>query len=238
MQKRCAQPANGMQLMCCDALQEYLRENEELKGKLNEANSQVEIFKSEISTNEQSQPDLANLKWRQIRLAQVFAVWDFDSSGSIEPDELMYLGKGDQGTVEGVEWTEDLNTALLSRMDTNSDGVVSCHEFVGYFEPVFAQDREEFDTTVGMFYELALDGREKWRKEQAERDALASELEEKLRAALEELATLKAQLETIQAGSSEGANKAAELDGLVAELREKLSGQRASLQMHLLRMKH
>merc|ERR1712028_69839 len=56
----------------------------------------------------------------------------------------------------------------------------------------------------------------------AEEAAAAADLKQ-------QLAATEAQLGAVQAGSSEEANKAAELEGLVAELREKLSGAEGKL---------
>ena len=71
---------------------------------------------------------------RRVQLAKVFASFDMDLSGGVDPAELMALGTERKELKQKARvWTAERNAQLMRHMDLSSDGVVTEGEFVEYF---------------------------------------------------------------------------------------------------------
>jgi len=94
---------------------------------------------------------------REQSLKEVFHQFDLDVSGSIEPQELLRLGRMRRqlGQKEG-QWTYAHNRRLIARMDRNKDGLISEQEFVRHFDEEFkGLSQDEFATLMAQFSEVA-----------------------------------------------------------------------------------
>ena len=86
------------------------------------------ITPTEQSTREK---DIREHSRRSRQLRAVFEAFDLDGSGSIETEELLQLGKARRSAGhKSGEWTNEMNRRLVEKMDVNSDGLISCSEFV------------------------------------------------------------------------------------------------------------
>ena len=86
------------------------------------------------------------------KLNKVFFVFVLDGSESIEENELMQLAE--MRRTLGA-WSEQRNTALLKKMDVNSDGLISLSEFATHFERELPVDMKDFDAVINQFMQVA-----------------------------------------------------------------------------------
>ena len=95
-------------------------------------------------------------KYRETKLAEVFALFDLDGNGSVEAQELMVLGlrRRELGHVDGG-WSEKQNEKLVQAMDTNGDGKIQQSEFCQYFSQALALDTAKFENVITQFKEVA-----------------------------------------------------------------------------------
>jgi len=90
---------------------------------------------------------------RRAELITVFQNFDLDQSGTLEPSELLILGKRRRhlGQKRGL-WTEAQNLALVRTMDRNHNGKVEEEEFAEHFmEALGLLDDEDFMKTMHQF---------------------------------------------------------------------------------------
>ena len=75
-----------------------------------------------------------------------------------------------------VTWTEDMNTKLVKKIDSNKDGKIEKSEFVAHFSASLPTDREQFEEVIEQFMEVAdfVAEREAGKLKQAERRGMAS----------------------------------------------------------------
>merc|ERR1711865_1289912 len=94
---------------------------------------------------------------RRLKLTALFRAFDYDSSGSIEPQEFMCIGKA----LKKGEWTEEMNKKALARVDSDGGGSIDVNEFVGFFENNMPKNRtdEQFDGLMGRYMNAAILGR-------------------------------------------------------------------------------
>ena len=115
----------------------------------------------QLQTDEQapgtmSKPQAVNM-YRVITLREVFVMFDFDGSGSIERTELMDLGKARRrlGHRDG-NWTVEKNDRFVQKLGGGQGGIVTCDSFVQYFLAEFSSaGAEEFADNVEAFRQAA-----------------------------------------------------------------------------------
>eukprot|EP00658_Telonema_sp_P-2_P029181 TRINITY_DN2223_c0_g1_i2.p1 TRINITY_DN2223_c0_g1~~TRINITY_DN2223_c0_g1_i2.p1 ORF type:complete len:322 (-),score=131.71 TRINITY_DN2223_c0_g1_i2:50-1015(-) len=98
---------------------------------------------------------------RKNRLTAVFRTFDYDSSGCIECDEFLAIGKA----VRGDEiWTEEKNAECMKRVDTDGDGKIDITEFISFFQMQGLADRSDrrFTALVNKYLAAAVAGRAKY----------------------------------------------------------------------------
>jgi large subunit ribosomal protein L7e len=97
---------------------------------------------------------------RKLRLTALFRAFDYDSSGSIEPQEFLCIGKALKGA-SGGEWTEEQNAKALKRVDKDGGGSIDVGEFVGFFENNMPKGRtdEQFNNLMNRYMLAAINGR-------------------------------------------------------------------------------
>jgi len=98
----------------------------------------------------------ANDRNRRMKLREVFKVFDFDNTKSLESSELLELGRArrSMGQKKG-EWTEEMNARLVKKMDLNLDGKVDEFEFAKHFEQALPRGEGKFNTIIRQFTEVA-----------------------------------------------------------------------------------
>jgi len=126
---------------------------------------------------------------RRLQLKKIFAAFDYDNSGAVEPEELLVLGQRRRalGQKERI-WTEERNARLVSRMDKNKDGQIDEDEFVDHFlealetlsDEVFLQTMVDFAVCVPQGEDAS--GESTLAKETAAADPLDAKFEKQWRA--------------------------------------------------------
>ena len=103
---------------------------------------------------------------REKALLQMFRKLDLDRSGVLTKSELMtmsqarrFLGLNGEGNFPAQEGDDEENERLLSKMDTNRDGVVDEEEFMEYFGNHWfggmnAMSDQEFQAAQDMFMQI------------------------------------------------------------------------------------
>merc|ERR1712216_453776 len=94
---------------------------------------------------------------RKLRLTALFRAFDYDSSGAIEPQEFLCIGKA----LKNGEWTEEMNAKAHARVDTDKGGSIDVLEFVGFFETNMPKNRtdEQFFRLMDRYMAAAIAGR-------------------------------------------------------------------------------
>merc|ERR1712028_234320 len=94
---------------------------------------------------------------RQLRITALFRAFDYDSSGSIEPQEFLCIGKA----LKNGEWTEEMNAAAHARVDTDKGGSIDGLEFCNFFENNLPKNRtdEQFFKLMDRYMVAAIAGR-------------------------------------------------------------------------------
>merc|ERR1711966_236760 len=94
---------------------------------------------------------------RKLRLTALFRAFDYDSSGAIEPQEFLCIGKA----LKNGEWTEEMNAKAHARGDTDGGGSIDVLEFVGFFENNMPKNRtdEQFFRLMDRYMAAAIAGR-------------------------------------------------------------------------------
>merc|ERR1712166_1515586 len=87
------------------------------------------------------------VKWneeRKLDLTSLFRAFDYDSSGSIEPQEFLAIGKAVKAaSAKGGEWTEEMSAKAMARVDTDGGGSIDVDEFCGFFEKNMPKNRTQ-----------------------------------------------------------------------------------------------
>ena len=114
-------------------------------------------------------------KHRKRALQDVFATFDYKGTGNVTKEELFALGaaRRSKGQKVGV-WTEEKSAKMLSKMDSDSDGVIDEAEFVAFFDRELPLDLAFFDETVREFQDLAGHVVEMERREEADASEYAA----------------------------------------------------------------
>ena len=87
---------------------------------------------------------------------KVYATFDVDGTGKIEPDELLEIGKARRSLGQSAgKWTEEKNDHLVNKIDANHDGIISASEFSEHFEQALPKEAKEFDVIISQFMEVA-----------------------------------------------------------------------------------
>merc|ERR1711865_251302 len=76
---------------------------------------------------------------RQLRITALFRAFDYDSSGAIEPQEFLCIGKA----LKNGEWTEEMNAKAHARVDTDKGGSIDVLEFCSFFENNMPKNRTD-----------------------------------------------------------------------------------------------
>merc|ERR1711935_684221 len=76
---------------------------------------------------------------RKLRLTALFRAFDYDSSGAIEPQEFLCIGKA----LKNGEWTEEMNAKAHARVDTDKGGSIDVLEFCSFFENNMPKNRTD-----------------------------------------------------------------------------------------------
>merc|ERR1711865_1087311 len=94
---------------------------------------------------------------RQLRLTALFRAFDYDSSGAIEPQEFLCIGKA----LKNGEWTEEMNAKAHARVDTDKGGSIDVLEFCSFFENNMPKNRtdEQFFKLMDRYMAAAIAGR-------------------------------------------------------------------------------
>ena len=94
---------------------------------------------------------------RKLRLTALFRAFDYDSSGAIEPQEFLCIGKA----LKNGEWTEEMNAKANARVDADKGGSIDVLEFVGFFENNMPKNRtdEQFFRLMDRYMAAAIAGR-------------------------------------------------------------------------------
>jgi len=95
---------------------------------------------------------------RRVRLASLFRAFDYDSSGSIEAEEFMAIGKAFRG--DDV-WDEAKNKEAIARVDKDNNGKIDVNEFIDFFQinGMAKRPQEKFDSLMKRYMEAAIKGR-------------------------------------------------------------------------------
>eukprot|EP00656_Telonema_subtile_P006677 TRINITY_DN130_c0_g1_i11.p2 TRINITY_DN130_c0_g1~~TRINITY_DN130_c0_g1_i11.p2 ORF type:complete len:362 (-),score=123.20 TRINITY_DN130_c0_g1_i11:141-1226(-) len=95
---------------------------------------------------------------RRVRIAALFRAFDYDSSGSIEADEFMAIGKAFRGD---EVWDEAKNKEAITRVDADGDGRVDVNEFVTFFElnGIAKRNKLKFEGLMDRYMAAAIAGR-------------------------------------------------------------------------------
>eukprot|EP00657_Telonema_sp_P-1_P001743 TRINITY_DN1441_c0_g1_i11.p1 TRINITY_DN1441_c0_g1~~TRINITY_DN1441_c0_g1_i11.p1 ORF type:complete len:325 (-),score=157.58 TRINITY_DN1441_c0_g1_i11:96-1070(-) len=98
---------------------------------------------------------------RQARITALFRAFDYDSSGNIEAEEFLAIGKAFRG--DDV-WDEAKNKEAIARVDTDKNGVIDVHEFCEFFKlnGLAKRKQDKFDSLMDRYMEAALNGRAKF----------------------------------------------------------------------------
>merc|ERR1711865_696777 len=94
---------------------------------------------------------------RQLRITALFRAFDYDSSGAIEPQEFLCIGKA----LKNGEWTEEMNAKAHARVDTDKGGSIDVLEFCSFFENNMPKNRtdEQFFKLMDRYMAAAIAGR-------------------------------------------------------------------------------
>merc|ERR1711865_719089 len=94
---------------------------------------------------------------RKLRLTALFRAFDYDSSGAIEPQEFLCIGKA----LKNGEWTEEMNAKAHARVDTDKGGSIDVLEFCSFFENNMPKNRtdEQFFKLMDRYMAAAIAGR-------------------------------------------------------------------------------
>jgi large subunit ribosomal protein L7e len=99
---------------------------------------------------------------RKLQLTALFRAFDYDSSGSIEPQEFLAIGKAVKAaSAKGGEWTEEMNAKAMARVDSDGGGSIDVDEFCGFFEKNMPKNRtqEQFCKLMDRYMAAAIAGR-------------------------------------------------------------------------------
>ena len=119
-------------------------------------NAAEQAAEEEPAAEEPADSSSSEENWRIMKLLEVFAVFDMDSSGTIEVAELNELGKMRQELGQkSRNWTEERNSKLLSQMDVDDDGMLNGDEFARHFDRKLPDDKQEFLQIIADFMEVA-----------------------------------------------------------------------------------
>jgi len=106
----------------------------------------------EMAEKEGLQPE------RQARVVSLFRAFDYDSSGAIDSDEFLCIGKAFRGDL----WDETKNKAALARVDKDKNGSIDAQEFVTFFalQGMRARPDDKFNNLMDRYMAAAIAGRE------------------------------------------------------------------------------
>ena len=86
----------------------------------------------------------------------MYATFDIDGTGKIEPDEILEIGKARRSLGQSAgKWTEEKNDRLVNKIDADHDGIISASEFSEHFEQALPKEAKEFDVIMSQFMEVA-----------------------------------------------------------------------------------
>merc|ERR1712166_871190 len=105
----------------------------------------------EMAEKEGLQPE------RQARVVSLFRAFDYDSSGAIDSDEFLCIGKAFRGDL----WDETKNKAALARVDKDKNGSIDAQEFVTFFalQGMRARPDDKFNNLMDRYMAAAIEGR-------------------------------------------------------------------------------
>ena len=151
---------------------------------LKESLSAQKAAKMARQSNSEDREEKMLSAMRRAALSAVFEELDLDSSGYIEPSELMVLGTARQSMGQKARvWTEEKNLNLVRRMDKNGDGQIEKEEFIGHFEKALPRGQVEFERVIAQFMEAArhcarasklANEEDVWRKNRTRRSSIGS----------------------------------------------------------------
>jgi large subunit ribosomal protein L7e len=95
---------------------------------------------------------------RRATITALFRAFDYDSSGSVDSNEFLAIGRALRG--EDV-WDEKKNAEAMGRVDTNKDGTIDVNEFVNFFQlsNIAERPQNRFDNLMARYLEAATKGR-------------------------------------------------------------------------------
>jgi len=93
---------------------------------------------------------------RQARITSLFRAFDYDSSGEVDCEEFLCIGKAFRD-----DWDADKNVAALARVDKDKNGCIDLKEFLTFFHLQGIHKREEgrFLNLMARYMQAALEGR-------------------------------------------------------------------------------
>jgi len=94
--------------------------------------------------------------FREMALHSIYQVFDWDGNSTVSAEELYELGVARRHLNHRSQtWTEEANTKLVKRIDTNKDGKIDPVEFVAHFSAALPSGRNEFEEVIAEFMEVA-----------------------------------------------------------------------------------
>merc|ERR1711865_377267 len=94
---------------------------------------------------------------RQARITALYRAFDYDSSGGIDAEEFLCIGKAFRGDV----WDETKNKAAMARVDKDKNGSIDINEFVLFFalQGMRARPEDRFNNLIDRYMAAAIEGR-------------------------------------------------------------------------------
>lgn len=86
-------------------------------------------------------------------MPRLFKVWDFDESGSIDREELLY-GINEYCKLNNVVFTEEECMGLMDEVDDNKDGVLDKREFSFFLANFSVKIKKDLDDIVYFMLEI------------------------------------------------------------------------------------